>query len=297
MLTVGMVGLGLTGSAIARYLLEYRPDMRLVLAGAGPGSPKAGQDAGVLLGLPPCGVPVVAAEDLPAALRRERPQAVIDFSRPDATISLLRHYAAIRCGVVVGTTGFSETQMARLRRAPGTQKFGLIYAPNITRGVNVLMLLAKLAAHYLPGYDIEVLERHHRKKKDAPSGTAAKIAGQLDDERGEHAKIVHGRCGAQPRADGEIGVHAVRAGGIVGVHEVLFAGDHDEITIVHRSESRLAFAAGALEAAAWIAARRGYFTMEEMIMQEETRELLAASAEPELPAPLPGRIPCNTECL
>jgi 4-hydroxy-tetrahydrodipicolinate reductase len=186
---------------------------------------------------------------------------------------------------VVGTTGFSDSQLGQLQRAPGTGKFGLMYAPNITRGVNVLMMLSKLAAHYLPGYDIEVLERHHRKKKDAPSGTAAKIAHQLDAERGEHEQIVHGRHGLSPRASDEIGVHAIRAGGIVGVHEVLFAGDHDEITIIHRSESRLAFAAGAADAAAWIATRRGYFTVEDMITQEETRELVAAPAV-ELPTPV-----------
>ena len=95
--------------------------------------------------------------------------------------------------------------------AAGTQRFGLMYAPNITRGVNVLMLIAKLAAGYLPGYDIEITERHHRRKKDAPSGTAAKLAGQLQETRGE-GHITHGRQGMSPRAEGEIGVHAVRAG-------------------------------------------------------------------------------------
>ena len=279
MITVGIVGLGLTGSAIARYLLDSRPDLHIVMAAAGPASAKAGQDLGTLLGCAPCAVTVIGAEDIPQTLRRIRPQAVIDFSRPEATVSLLRHYARAACGVVVGTTGFSDTQEQQLKRAAGTQKFGLIYAPNITRGVNVLMMIARLAAGYLPGYDIEVLERHHRRKKDAPSGTAAKIAGQLHQTRGSTLTI-HGRQGLQPRTEQEIGVHAIRAGGIIGEHEVLFAGEYDEITITHRSESRCAFAAGAAEAAIWIARRRGFFVMEDMIANVETSELFDEEPEP-----------------
>ncbi|HEX2950184.1 MAG TPA: 4-hydroxy-tetrahydrodipicolinate reductase [Armatimonadota bacterium] len=281
MVNIGIIGLGLTGSAIAKHVLEQCPDLRIVLAGAGPKSAKTGCDLGTYLGLPATGVAITSSEHLPAALRHAHPDAVIDFSRPEATLSLLRHYAAIGCGVVVGTTGFSDSQIQRLQHAAGTGRFGLMYAPNITRGVNVLMMLAKLATRYLPGYDIEIIERHHRRKKDSPSGTANKIAHQLHDVHGDDdARTVHGREGCQPRDTGEIGVHAVRAGGIVGVHEILFAGDHDEITITHRSESRLAFAAGAIEAAVWVAAHRGYFTVEDMIMSEEVRSIL----EPALPA-------------
>jgi 4-hydroxy-tetrahydrodipicolinate reductase len=284
MLNVGVIGLGLTGSAIAKYLIEHRPDMRIVLAGAGPASAKAGTDLGALLGMDHYGVTVIPAEDIPAALQAIRPHAVIDFSKPESTIALLRHYARAGCGVVVGTTGFSASQQQQLEHAAGTQKFGLMYAPNITRGVNVLMMIARLAATYLPGYDIEVIERHHRRKKDAPSGTAAKIAGQLHEVR--HTGVTHhGREGLSPRQEDEIGVHAVRGGGIVGVHEVLFAGEHDEITITHRSESRLAFAAGAAEAAEWIATRRGYYTVEDMIANTDTRELFAEMpAGEEIPA-------------
>jgi len=277
-----MVGLGLTGSAIARFVLENRPDIQIVMAGAGPNSSKAGKDLGTLLHLPACGVNIVTAEEIGITLEAVRPHAVIDFSRPDATMALLRSYASIGCGVVVGTTGFTPSQLTRLKRAAGTQKFGLMYAPNITRGVNVLMLLAKLAVRYLPGYDVEIIERHHRRKKDAPSGTAAKIAIQLHEHNCDAGQTVYGRQGEMPRRQQEIGVHAIRAGGIVGVHEILFAGDHDEITITHRSESRLAFAAGAAEAASWIAMRRGYYTVEDMVMCEEVRELL--TPEPIIPS-------------
>ncbi|HOF87227.1 MAG TPA: 4-hydroxy-tetrahydrodipicolinate reductase [Armatimonadota bacterium] len=272
MLNVGIIGLGLTGSAIAKYLIEHRPDMRIVLAGAGPSSSKAGADLGALLGMSRYGVAVMPAEALPAALQAIRPEAVIDFSKPESTIGLLRHYARAGCGVVVGTTGFTPSQQQQLQHAAGTRKFGLMYAPNITRGVNVLMMIARLAAAYLPGHDIEIIERHHRRKTDAPSGTAAKIAGQLHAAR--HTGVTHhGREGMTPRQEGEIGMHAVRGGGIVGVHEVLFAGEFDEITITHRSESRLAFAAGAADAAAWVATRRGYYTVEDMIASADTQEL------------------------
>ncbi|HEY3417279.1 MAG TPA: 4-hydroxy-tetrahydrodipicolinate reductase [Armatimonadota bacterium] len=283
MLTIGIVGLGLTGSAIARYLIEQRPDLPIVLAGAGPQSAKAGKDLGAFLGLDHCGVPILTAEAVPAALYRLSPEVVIDFSRPEATTALLRHYARAGCGVVVGTTGFSESQLHQLRLAAGTGRFGLMYAPNITRGVNVLMLLAKLAAHYLPGYDIEIIERHHRKKRDAPSGTAGKIADQLHDTLESAGQTCFGRYGAGLRASGEIGVHAIRAGGIVGMHEVLFANDFDEVVITHRSESRLAFASGAVEAAVWMAGRRGFYTMEEMIQSSEVEDFIPAEAS--LPAP------------
>jgi 4-hydroxy-tetrahydrodipicolinate reductase len=136
------------------------------------------------------------------------------------------------------------------------------------------MILAKLATQYLPGYDIEIIERHHRRKKDAPSGTASMIANQLHEELGNTGKTIYGRLGKMIREDAEIGIHAVRGGGIIGVHEVLFADEYDELTITHRSTSRLAFAAGAAEAAAWIAHRRGFYTMENMIQQEELRKLV-----------------------
>lgn len=276
MLNIGIVGLGLTGAAIARYILEQRDDIRIVMAGAGPQSAKAGKDLGSVLGIAPCGVTIVAAEEIPHAMTETNPQAVIDFSHPDHTIDLLRQYARARCSVVVGTTGFSSTQFEQMKRAAGTQRLGILYAPNITRGVNVLQMIARLAVQCLPGYDIEVIERHHRNKKDAPSGTARKIAEQLHETAGTNDTI-YGRSGQTgKRPEGEIAVHAVRAGGIVGVHEVLLAGEFDEIVITHRSESRLAFAAGAADAATWIAQRRGFFTMEDMLMQREFIELLTA---------------------
>ena len=279
MLTVGLVGLGLTGSVIARFILEKRPDLRIVTAGAGPLSLKAGKDLGELVGLCPCDVIVSEAEDIPMALERARPQTVIDFSNADATLSLLDSYASIGCGVVVGTTGFSKNQLSTLQHEVNTQDFALMYAPNITRGVNVLMMIAKLVANYLPRYDIEVVERHHRRKKDSPSGTAAKIVSQLHEARGT-ARTLYGRHDKTPREDGEIGVHSLRAGGIVGVHEVMFASEFDEIVITHRAESRLAFAAGAVEAAEWIASRRGFYTIEDMIRDNDPNKPIPIPAKP-----------------
>lgn len=268
MLNVGLVGLGLTGSAIARYILQERTDLRLVMAAAGPRSTKAGADLGVLQGSVPCGLSVCAAEEIPAVMASTHPDVVIDFSKPEATLSLLPHYERHGCGVVVGTTGFSDHQMGLLRRTAERKRCGLMYAPNITRGVNVLMLIAELASKYLPGYDIEVIERHHRYKKDSPSGTAAKLAVRLHDLRGS-SQTRHGREGRYERTRDEIGVHSIRAGGIVGVHEVVFASDTDELVITHRAESRTAFAQGAADAAVWMASRRGYYLVEDMITGRE----------------------------
>lgn len=276
--TVGLVGLGLTGSVIAKYILEQRPDLQIVMAGAGPLSLKAGKDLGELLGLCPCDVIVSEAEDIPVALQRTRPQTVIDFSNAGATLSLLDSYASIGCGVIVGTTGFSKSQLSTLKHYANNQDFALMYAPNITRGVNVLMMIAKLVANYLPRYDIEVVERHHRRKKDSPSGTAAKIVAQLHEARGTD-RTLYGRHDTMPREDGEIGVHSLRAGGIVGVHEVMFASEFDEIVITHRAESRLAFAAGAVEAAEWIVSRRGYYTIEDMIRDNDPYKPISIPAK------------------
>lgn len=263
MITVAMVGLGLTGCVVAKQLLKNSHRFELVMAAAGPHSSKAGQDLGVLLGLKPAGIAVHSAHQTIDLLKHHRPEVLIDFSRPANTLRLLRCCSATNTNMVVGTTGFSPEQIEQLQDCGPT---GLVFAPNITLGVNVLMLLARMAAKLLPGYDIEITERHHRYKRDAPSGTAARIANQMAAAR-EAGYVVQGRQGLGSRKVGEVGVHSVRAGGIYGEHELLLASDTDELTITHRVIDRTAFAEGALDAAEWIMGKTGFFNVEQMLLQ------------------------------
>nr|MBA3275442.1 4-hydroxy-tetrahydrodipicolinate reductase [Chloroflexia bacterium] len=174
---------------------------------------------------------------------------LIDFSTPASSVAAASAAAGAGRPIVIGTTGLDADQMALLRDA--SERTPVWYARNMSTGVSLLQRLLPEIARALAGYDIEVIEAHHRHKADAPSGTAlmlaeAILAGLPDN--GEHP-FVHGREGQAPRQPGEIGIHAVRGGGNSGEHTVLFASDEEEIQISHRAYSRHAFAAGAIRAA------------------------------------------------
>lgn len=262
MITVAMVGLGLTGCVVARHLLNNSHRFQLVMAAAGPHSDKSGKDLGTLLGIEPAGVTVHSAHQTIDILKRLRPEVLIDFSRPANTIRLLQTCKDLGTNMVVGTTGFSSEQLEQLQECAPV---GVVFAPNITMGVNVLMLLARMAAQLLPNYDIEITERHHSHKRDAPSGTAARIANQMAAARNGY--VVQGRTGLGSRKPSEVGVHSVRAGGIYGEHELLLASETDELTIRHRVLDRSAFADGAMDAAEWIMGKTGFFNVEQMLLQ------------------------------
>ncbi len=214
------------------------------------GNPAIGQDAGLLAGLGPSGVKVAA--DVDAALKDA--DVLIDFTSPEAAAEHAAVCAARGAAMVVGTTGLDETQKAALAKA--AKKVPVVFSPNMSVGVNLLFKVLEDMARVLgPGYDVEIVEAHHNRKKDAPSGTAARmlevVARGLDLDPG--AAAVYGRRGnVGARPEGEIGIHAVRAGDIVGDHTVLFAGPAERIEVVHRAHSRETFARGAVRAALWI---------------------------------------------
>jgi 4-hydroxy-tetrahydrodipicolinate reductase len=184
---------------------------------------------------------------------------LIDFSRPQVTVAIARQAADAGIPLVIGTTGLDDQQMATLREC--ATRIPIYYARNMSTGVNALLeIVARLAAR-LDGYDVEIVETHHRHKVDAPSGTALALAEAITG--GEATSLVHGREGHAPRQPGEIGLHSVRAGGNAGEHTVLFANDHEEIRITHRANDRRAFAAGALRAARLLMNREpGWYTPE-----------------------------------
>ncbi|MFC5970454.1 4-hydroxy-tetrahydrodipicolinate reductase [Halomarina salina] len=214
------------------------------------------------------GFEVSPADDLPTLLAEERPDALVDFTDPEASVEYVAACAEAGVPAVIGTTGFSDDQLDALRRA--SDEVPVLHAPNFSRGVAVLTDLVERATRLLPDYDVELTETHHREKRDAPSGTANALLDAIEAERADagqdSGERVHGREGVAPRDDGDIGVHARRAGGVRGEHEVLFAGGDESLTLAHRAGSRRVFASGALDAAEWLAGRdAGWYEFEEVL--------------------------------
>jgi 4-hydroxy-tetrahydrodipicolinate reductase len=216
------------------------------------------------------GCSVVAAldqgDDLAANLGRAK--AVIDFSFHEVTPGLARLCAERGASLVVGTTGHSAEEEAVVREV--SARVPVVFAPNFSVGVNALFWLAQQAARALgPDFDMEVVEMHHRLKKDAPSGTAKRLAEVVAEARGlSYAKDArHGREGlVGERGRDEIGVHAVRGGDVVGDHTVHFAAMGERVELTHRASSRDTFARGALRAARWTQGRApGFYDMQDVL--------------------------------
>jgi 4-hydroxy-tetrahydrodipicolinate reductase len=255
MIRVCLVGLGKTGSEVAKVLLA-QDSMKLVAAVCSPGSSKSGRDLGEIAGCRDTGIIVEGADRLEEMVFRTKPDVVVDFSKPEATIRNAVVLSRMRVNMVVATTGFSKFSLKRLVVLTKKHHNAIVYAPNITLGVNVMMLLTNIASSILNNYDFQVNEEHHSRKKDIPSGTALKIAGEI--EKGLSASGIDVLQGSIP-------INAVRAGGIVGKHEVIIAGEEDMLEISHQSFSRKAFAAGALRAVKFIYRKSGYFEMSDVL--------------------------------
>jgi 4-hydroxy-tetrahydrodipicolinate reductase len=234
--------------------------LKVVAALDAPGSPALGRDAGELAGVGPVGVSVGA--ELPLELR---PECVIDFSAPAGTMAVLPVCVARKIPLVVATTGHTDAQKAEIEAA--AHMTAVLFAPNMSLVVNLLFKLVREAAEALKGkgFDAEIVERHHRYKKDSPSGTAAHFAEIIRDVQG--GRFVHGREGlvGERRAD-EIGVHAVRAGDNVGEHTIIFSTLGETLELVHKGHSRDSYTRGALLAAKFLATKTaGRYTMADVL--------------------------------
>jgi 4-hydroxy-tetrahydrodipicolinate reductase len=196
---------------------------------------------------------------------------LIDFTRPEATVAHAQACARAARPMVSGVTGLSAEQLAALQHA--SREIPLFYARNMSLGVNSLLQVLPILARALAGYDIEIVEQHHRHKADAPSGTALAmaeaIAAALDRDIATHASF--GRHGIAPRRAGEIGIHAVRGGGNAGEHTVILADEGEEVRIVHRAYSRRTFAVGAIRAATWLVHQPvGLYGMPDLLRAQES---------------------------
>ena len=227
------------------------------------GAGAVGQDAGQYAGLAPNGVTIVDSFNAAGAF-----DVLIDFTRPEGTLAALSHCVAAGTAMVIGTTGFTAEQRAQIDAA--ATRIPICIAANFSVGVNLSLRLLELAAKALgPGYDVEIVEAHHRHKVDAPSGTALAMGRAVAAGLGttlERAAVYAREGHTGPRPDGAIGFATVRGGDVVGEHSVLFLGDGERLEIRHVATSRSNFAQGAVRAAAWLSGRAaGLYDMRDVL--------------------------------
>jgi 4-hydroxy-tetrahydrodipicolinate reductase len=264
-----MTRIAITGAAgrMGRTLIEacgQTEGLSLGVALERPDSSLIGADAGELAGIGRNGVRVGAD---PAAAVNEF-DVLVDFTRPEATLANLDVCRTSGRRMVIGTTGFSVAQRTRIAEA--ARDIAIVFAPNMSVGVNLCLKLLDIAARVLGDeVDVEVIEAHHRHKVDAPSGTALRMGEVVAAALGRDLKTcaVYGREGhTGERVPGTIGFETIRAGDIVGDHTVLFAGTGERVEITHKASSRMTFARGALRAAGWLMAHeRGLFDMQDVL--------------------------------
>jgi 4-hydroxy-tetrahydrodipicolinate reductase len=209
------------------------------------------------------GADIVASDSAENLLQKTRPDVLIDFTIADAAAGNARMAARNKVALVVGTTGLTHEQRNEMDKAI-QGNIPAVISSNFSLGVNIFWQLLRDAAKLLKEYDIEVIEAHHRNKKDAPSGTAKTILQILDEEVGSRKKM-YGREGMMQRSD-EIGVHVIRGGDIVGDHKVMFSKNFETIELSHRAYDRSVFATGALQAARWVVGKKpGIYGMSDVL--------------------------------
>jgi 4-hydroxy-tetrahydrodipicolinate reductase len=252
---------------MGRSLIQAVNDAESLTLGAATeraGSPLLGHDAGELAGTGSLGVTLVKSLDSVA----EDFDVVIDFTAPVATMSHLQICRQAGKRMVIGTTGLSEAEKQQLTAAG--EEIAIVFAPNMSVGVNLCFKLLELAARVLgDAADVEIIEAHHRHKVDAPSGTALRMGEVVAETLGRDLNqcAVYGREGRTgPRDRQTIGFETIRAGDVVGEHNVWFAMEGERVEIAHKASSRMTFAHGAARAAGWIAGReRGLFDMQDVL--------------------------------
>lgn len=252
---------GRMGRALIQAAAE-NPAVQLSAALERAGAAELGQDAALLAGLPAGGV------KLSADLAGAGYDVLIDFTRPEATLAALQACERAGRALVIGTTGFTPEQKALISAA--SAKIAICMSGNFSIGINLCLQLVRQAARTLgENFDIEIIEAHHRAKVDAPSGTALMLGEAAAQGAGRDLKDVavyerHGHTGA--REARTIGFSTVRGGDVVGDHSVLFLGNGERVEITHKASSRMNFAAGAIRAAAWLAARKpGLYSMSDVL--------------------------------
>lgn len=239
-------------------------DIKIVGAIEEKGSRYSGQDAGTLAGLNKLGV--LVTNNLEEII--EHTHVIVDFTKPDATMEFLECAYKHRKSMVIGTTGLSKDQVSKIEEY--SRKIAILFSPNMSQGINILFYLVKRAAELFDhSFDVEIVEMHHKFKKDAPSATALRFGNIIAGARGKNLEDVgvftrHGLPGE--RKKGEIGIMALRLSDVIGEHTIIFGGSGERIEFSHRCNSRKNFASGALRAAKFVVNRDcGFFTIEDVL--------------------------------
>lgn len=255
MIKVAVTGAtGRMGSKIIKNILQQE-DMELVAAIEASNTPFAGRDVGEVIGTGTLEIEITPSDELYQVLDDTKPDVLVDFTIASAAVETIKVASEAGVNLVVGTTGFSEEQLKWIRRIIEQNNVKAVIAPNMAVGVNVFFKILKDLAPILADYDIEIIEAHHKHKKDAPSGTAVRAYEIMATELGrDTSKVgVYGREGlVGERTSDEIGLHAVRGGDIVGDHTVLFAGEGERLEIIHRANNRQAFVNGIMKAIRYV---------------------------------------------
>ena len=265
--TVRVLVTGVKGRMGAALVRRVRDDGGMQLLGGmdRPGSSSIGLDVGLVVGLGALEVPVM--DNLQHAIEQEKPDVLIDFTSAEASVEYARICARNKVALVVGSTGFSPEDTKAIEAA--AQEIPVVMAPNMSVGVNLVIQLAGQLARVLgDDFDIEVLETHHRMKKDAPSGTALRLAEELAHALGRSSEdFCTSRIGrTRERPQGEIGLQSLRGGDVVGEHTVFFFGDGERVELTHRATSRDQFARGAVRAARWVVKQQsGLYDMHDVL--------------------------------
>lgn len=258
---IALVGVnGRMGRTLVQAVQEDKSSL-LSAAFVRSGSALTGLDAGEVTGFGRLDVPL--QDSLDTSLF----DVLIDFTRPEATMAYMNACVSAKKPMVIGTTGFSASELSEMKAA--AQQIPIVFAPNFSVGVNLLLGLVAKAAQVLSDYDIEVIEAHHRYKVDAPSGTALRLGQAVADALGWDLDqcAVYGREGITgERPAQQIGFATVRGGDVVGDHTVLFAGLGERVELTHKASSRLTFAQGAVRAAQWLAHQpAGLYDMQDVL--------------------------------
>ncbi|MHC4493624.1 MAG: 4-hydroxy-tetrahydrodipicolinate reductase [Planctomycetota bacterium] len=221
-----------------------------------PGNPAVGKDAGEVAGIGAIGVKI--GDDLGSCLKRRKTDVIIDFTLPEASLAHLQDAARAKVPIVIGTTGFQASHRKSIRAL--SRKVPTLCSPNMSVAMNVMFRLAYAAASILgEDYDVEILELHHRMKKDAPSGTALRLGEEVARAAGKELQkvaVYHREGITGERPPGAIGLQTLRGGDTVGEHTLVFAGTGERFELTHRAGSRDTFAHGAVRAAAWLVKRK-----------------------------------------
>ena len=256
-------GCGKMGSAVAR-LIHQNEDMKLVGIIESPSHPGIGKDWGISVGLSKTGV--IITDNLEEIIQNT--DQIVEFTNPQISLKHLEIVSKYKKAMIIGTTGFSSEEIEKINKL--AQDIPFLLSPNMSLGVNLLFkLVAETAAALNDDYDIEIVEAHHRFKKDAPSGTAKKLAQKIAKAKGVSLDkvVIYGREGIiGERKRGEIGIHSIRSGDITGEHTVMFTALGERLELTHKAHSRDTFAYGTIQAIKFMKGKlAGFYEMKDVL--------------------------------